>query len=372
MVRVQVSSSGSRAQRKAGRLRVGFVPLCDCAPLVVAQEQGFFTRYGLDVELVREVGWATVRDKIVHGQLDAAHALAAMPFAATMGIGSVATPCVTGLVLNLQGNAITLAQSFWVAGARDALSFGAEVRRRRLETPLVFGIVSPVSSHRHLLELWLRSAGLDPGTDYRLVVVPPPQMPAHLKAGHLAGFCVGEPWNSVAIEAGLGWCPATSADLAPAHPEKVLLVREGFAAERGEEHRRLIAALRDACAWCAELETHDDLAGLLADRRFVDAPAALIRHSLSGNFWSANGQAAAPAPLTLFHGDDANAPTAARGAWVLRHLIPGAARLTAPAFNALVRQVFRPALFESAAQLNPYTLQTNENESANQLEHVPA
>lgn len=372
MVRVLISGSLSPARRKVAVLRVGFVPLCDCAPLVVAQEQGFFSRYGLNVELVREVGWATVRDKIVHGQLDAAHALAAMPFAATLGIGSAATPCVTGLVLNLQGNAITLAQSFWNAGVRDARTFGAEVRRRQNGEPLSFGIVSPVSSHRHLLELWLRSAGLESGTDYRLAVVPPPQMPAHLKAGHLAGFCVGEPWNSVAIEAGLGWCPATSADLAPEHPEKVLLVRERFAAEYPEDHRRLIAALRDACTFCADPDTHDDLAGLLADRRYVNAPAALIRRSLSGSFFPAKGQVASPAPLTLFNGGDTNVPTVARGAWVLRHLIPAADRLPAAAFNSLVRRVFRPALFASAAQLNPYSLELNDNQSKNETECVPA
>ena len=348
------------------------MPLCDCAPFVVAQEQGFFSRYGLNVELVREVGWATVRDKIVHGQLDAAHALAAMPFAATLGIGSVATPCVTGLVLNLQGNAITLAQSFWKAGVRNTQTFGAEIRRRNNREPLVFGIVSPVSSHRHLLELWLRSAGLEPESDYRFAVVVVPQMPAHLKAGHIAGFCVGEPWNSVATDAGLGWCPATSADLAPEHPEKVLLVGERFAAEHPEEHWRLIAALRDACAFCADPETHDDLAALLAEPRFVNAPAALIRRSLSGSYFSTNRQATSSAPLTLFHGGDTNVPTFVRGAWVLRHLIPDADRLTAGAFNSLVRRVFRPSLFESAAQLNPHSLEPNENEYKNETECVPA
>ncbi len=371
-MRVLNSDSLSRARRKVSALRVGFVPLCDCAPRVVAQEQGFFSRYGLNVELVREVGWAAVRDKIVYGQLDAAHALAAMPFAATLGIGSVATPCVTGLVLNLQGNAITLARSFWNAGVRDAQTFGAEVRLRPNGELLVFGIVSTVSSHRYLLEVWLRSAGLELGRDYRLAVVPPPQMPAHLKAGHLAGFCVGEPWNSVAIEAGLGWCPATSVDLAPEHPEKVLLVRERFAAEHPEVHRRLIAALRDACACCADPDTHDDLAGLLAARRYVNAPAALIRRSLSGSFFSTNGQASPPAPLTLFNGGDTNVPTVARGAWVLRHLIPGADRLPATAFNSLVRQVFRPSLFASAEPLNPYSLEFNENESKNETECIPA
>jgi ABC-type nitrate/sulfonate/bicarbonate transport system substrate-binding protein len=323
------------------------------------------------VELVREVGWAMVREKIVLGQLDAAHALAAMPFAATLGIGAVATPCVTGLVLNLQGNAITLAQTFWKAGGRDAQTFGAEIRRRNHREPLVFGIVSPVSSHRHLLELWLRSAGLQPETDYRLAVVPPPQMPAHLKAGHLAGFCVGEPWNSVAIEAGLGWCPATSAELAPEHPEKVLMVRQRFATGQREEHLRLIAALRDACACCADSETHDELAVLLAGRHFVNAPAALIRHSLSGTFFSTPGTPTSPAPLTVFHGGDTNIPTIARGAWVLRHLIPRAAQLPAGEFNALVRQVFRPSLFESAQKFTPHPLELHENESAYQTSCVP-
>ncbi len=372
MVRNLRSSPARPARRQVTPLRVGFVPLCDCAPLVVAHEQGFFHRYGLQVELVREMGWATVREKVVHGQLDAAHALAAMPFAATLGIGTVATPCLTGLVLNLQGNAITLAKSFWQAGVRDAQTFGAEIRRRKPNAPLVFGIVSTVSSHRHLLELWLRSAGLKPETDYRLVVVPPPQMPAHLKAGHLAGFCVGEPWNSVAIEAGLGWCAATSAELAPEHPEKVLLVRERFATDRPAEHLRLIAALRAACAACADPETHDDLADLLADRRYVNAPAALIRRSLSGHFFPAQGETMLPAPFTVFHGQTTNVPTAARGAWVLRHLIPDAARLPSQRFHGLVRQVFRPEIFESAEKLNPHSLELNDRESENETNCVPA
>ena len=201
--------------RVSRKTRIGFVPLCDCAPLIVAQELGIFSRHGLKIELVREVGWATVRDRLIHGDLDASHALAPMPFAATLGVGCVATPCITGLVLNLNGNAITLSKQLWKAGVRDGTTLVEHARSERREAPLTFGIVSPFSSHRHILESWLRRAGLDPERDVRFVVVPPPQMPVNLKAGHLDGFCSGEPWNSAAIRAGDGWCPITSSQLVP-------------------------------------------------------------------------------------------------------------------------------------------------------------
>jgi ABC-type nitrate/sulfonate/bicarbonate transport system substrate-binding protein len=339
------------------RLRVGFVPLCDCAPLVVALEHGLFRRNGLAVGLSREIGWATILEKLVHGQLDAVHALAAMPLAATLGLGSVACPSLTALVLNRQGNAITLARSWAKLGVTDARSFGQQVRHRPPDQPLVFGIVSPVSSHRHLIELWLAQAGLVAGRHFHLAVVPPPQMPAHLKAGHLAGYCVGEPWNSVAIESGLGWCPATSADLAAGHPEKVLMVREHFAEEKAKQHLRLEAAVAEACNYCAEPANHDDLARLLARPEYVNAPASLIRRSFSREFKTHLRCDPRPERLTLYAGDDVNVPTPALGQWILRHLIPASAtaHLDAESETRLVRATYRSDLFEQACAVQTGT-----------------
>src|SRR5579862_2872917 len=162
------------------RIRLGFVPLNDCAPIVMAHELGLFSKYGIDVELSREVGWATVRDKIIYRELDAAHATAAMVFAATLGLGSIEAECLTGFVVNLHGNAITLSRQLAVEGVRDGKTLLRAIRERKEK--LTLGVVFPFSSHNFLLRHWLRTNGIDPDEDVRLVVTPPPQMAPNLAA----------------------------------------------------------------------------------------------------------------------------------------------------------------------------------------------
>jgi ABC-type nitrate/sulfonate/bicarbonate transport system substrate-binding protein len=170
---------------------VGFVPLTDCAPLIMAHELGLFRKYGLRVALSRELGWATIRDKIIHRELDAAHALASMPVAATLGLGSIRCDCLTGLVLNLHGNAITLSEELWRRGVRDGATLRDEIRKLHVQKKFTFGVVNPFSSHHYLLRNWLASFGIRPDRDVRIVTVPPPQMVPNLKAGNLDGFCRG-------------------------------------------------------------------------------------------------------------------------------------------------------------------------------------
>src|SRR6058998_2284711 len=166
--------------KSATGLRIGFVPLTDCAPLIMARELGLFAKYGLRVALKRELGWATIRDKIIYGELEAAHSLAGMPIAATLGLGSIRCDCLTALVLNLHGNAITLSNELWRAGVRDGASLKAELTRLRHKRTLTLGVVSHFSSHHFLLRQWLMSAGILPDRDVRVVVVPPPQMVTNL------------------------------------------------------------------------------------------------------------------------------------------------------------------------------------------------
>jgi ABC-type nitrate/sulfonate/bicarbonate transport system substrate-binding protein len=352
-------------------LRVGFVPLTDCAPLVMAQEIGLFRKHGLRVKLERELGWATVRDKIIYGELEAAHALAAMPLAATLGLGSVACDCLTGLVLNLNGNAITLSNDLWKRGVRDGGTLRAEIKRSPRGKALTFGVVFPFSSHRHLLRKWLATHGIDPERDVQVVVVPPPQMATNLKAGHLAGFCVGEPWNSVAVQSRAGRCVATSAELDPGHPEKVLMVRREFAGKRANEHVALVAALLEACKFCAAPENHGQISAALARPEFVGVPAEILRRGLSGKFdFGREGVQALP-DFCVFHGNGANEPAGDKAAWALELVRASGLCATSSVldFN-LARRVFRADIFDQAVRLTSAT-STQPNHEI-KLENEPA
>ena len=352
-----------------GPLRVGFVPLTDCAPLVMAQELGLFRKFGLRVTLERELGWATVRDKIIYGELDAAHALAAMPVAATLGLGSIPCACLTGLVLNLNGNAITLSNDLWNRGVRDGDTLREEIKCLRPQKPLTFGVVFPFSSHRHLLRKWLSAHGIDSDRDVRIVVVPPPQMAANLKAGNLDGFCAGEPWNSVAVQARAGWCVVTSAQLDHGHPEKVLMVRQEFAAQRPNEHRALIAALLEACEFCAATENHERIAATLARPEFVGVPAELLRRGLDGRLDFGRADIHAVADFCVFHGGSANEPAGDKAAWALA-LVQASGLCPRPSEIdfALGRQVFRTDFFEQAFRLSRETPNPTHHETESKTE----
>jgi ABC-type nitrate/sulfonate/bicarbonate transport system substrate-binding protein len=344
-------------------VRLGFVPLTDCAPLVMAQELGLFRHHGLSVHLSRELGWTTIRDKILFGELDAAHAVAGLPFAATLGLGCAPCDCVTGLVLNLHGNAITLSNELSrLAGNGAGLrAFAAEQRGQRT---LTFGIVSRYSSHHHLMRQWLAAAGLNPDTDVHLVVVPPPQMAVNLQAGHLDGFCAGEPWNSVAVEQGAGCIAATSAELDPGHPEKVLMVRRDFAEKRGAEHEALIAALIEACEYCADPAHHERVAATLAQRPFVGVSPSALRAGLAGTFPGGPATARRVSDFLVFRDLHANEPSGDKAARVLQHLRAcGLARDGALFSPALAQKVFRSDIYERARALRSPTQTPHENES---------
>lgn len=335
------------------RLRLGFVPLTDCAPLVMAQELGLFKKFGLSVQLSRELGWATVRDKIVHGELDAAHALAGMPLAATLGLGSIPCECSTALVLNQHGNAITLSAELWKRGVRDGKTLREEILRSRREKIFTFGVVFPFSSHRHLLRKWLSGHGIDPERDVRFVVVPPPQMVANLKAGHLDGFCVGEPWNSLAVHAKTGWIAATSAELDPGHPEKVLMVRNDFAVKRSDEHLRLVAALLAACEFCDQPENRAAIAATLARPEYVGVPEEILKRGLAGQLDCGNSLSRRIDDFFVFHRDSANAPVSQPAAWALQLVRASGLCPDPAALNfALGRRVYRADLFEQSAKTN--------------------
>jgi len=337
----------------------------------MAHEMGLFRKFGFNVVLSRELGWATIRDKIVYGELDAAHSLAALPVAATLGLGSIPCDCLTALVLNLHGDAITLSNDLWRLGVRDGASLREEIIRSRHRKTFTFGVVHLLSSHNFLLRRWLAASGIHPDRDVRIVVVPPPQMVGNLQAGNLDGFCVGEPWNSVAVQARAGWCAAASAELEPGHPEKVLMVRREFAERREEEHLALIAALLEACEFCDAPANREQVIATLAQPRYVNAPVAALRPGFAAEFDFGHGESRAVPHFNIFHRNSANEPSGEKAAWVLQLVrASGLCRdATALDFN-FGRRVFRADLFEQAVRLRSSTTIAHEHPSITESELV--
>jgi ABC-type nitrate/sulfonate/bicarbonate transport system substrate-binding protein len=303
--------------RRKEPLRIGFLPVSDCAPLVYAAEGGLFEKYDLEVQLQRESSWASLRDKVIYGDLDAAHAPATLPFLANLGLESDPCACVSGMVLGLQGNAITLSRRLWEQGVRSPETLRERIYKDWGKRTYTFGVVFSYSPQELLLRHWLKSAGIVPEVEVRIVTMPSSQMFPTLKLGYIDGYCVGEPWSSVAVQAGAGVCVATSAEVAPLHPEKVLMVRQSFATGRAEEHERLLAALLEACAFCEAPHNRPLLSEMLAHPQYVNAPAECVRAGLVGPFEIGDRCVPDYSDLTIFHDHDANDPTDEKARWIM-------------------------------------------------------
>lgn len=288
-------------ERGLTTVRAGFIPLVDCAVLVASAEKGFARAEGIDLQLVKEVSWANIRDKVNVGLLDCAHMLAGMPIAASLGIGQVQVPMIAPMALGINGNAITvsggLARALGVDGAAfpDPAEAGAAMKRevaRRVragEPPLTFAMVFPFSSHNYQLRYWLAASGVDPDADVRLVVIPPPYMVDSLAAGQIDGFCVGEPWNSLAVERGVGRILLPGTAVCAFCPEKVLGLHANWAAGNADTLGALLRGLKAAADWVRHAGNHAEVAALLADTRYLGVDAQVILRALDGRVVASAG-----------------------------------------------------------------------------------
>jgi two-component system, oxyanion-binding sensor len=342
------------------KINVGFIPLLDCACIVAAVEQGFARAAGLDVALVRETSWANIRDRLIVGQFDAAHLLGPMAVASTLGIGHVRVPLIAPFALGLGGNAITVSTSLWQQMSREGATLGGNARMlgtalarvvvaRTKDEPLTFGMVYPFSCHNYELRYWLAAVGIDPDRDVRLVVIPPPFLVDAMRAGQIDGFCVGEPWNSVAVDAGVGTIVTPTTAIWPHSPEKVLGCRASWAEENASKLDALIRALHRASLWCEDPANHADLAHMLAAPRYIDAPAELLQAALANRLPLAAG--AAPSSLPDFYVAARHAatfPWVSHAMWFYEQMVRWgqveAARSHAPA----VRGTYRPDIYRRA------------------------
>ncbi len=335
---------------KGEPLQIGFIPDGDCAPIAVARESGLFEKYELDVQLRRETRLSNIRDRIIEGELDAVHAPATLPFITNLGIDSDRCACVTGMILSLQGNAITISKHLWDEGVRDGKTLRDLIFRNWGKRTFTFGVVFPHSPAFLLLRRWLREGHVSP-SEVRIVVVHPAQMFPTLKLGYIDGFCAGEPWTSLAVEADAGVCVATSRELAPLHPEKVLMVRNDFAEMRASEHERLIAALLEACAFCDQPINRPLISEMLAQPQYVNAPTDCLKNIL-GIEEMEHTPAPETAPLNIFYKYNANDPTDDKATWVLGHLYEMIEQRALPlppsSRTPVLKNVFRRDIFQRA------------------------
>jgi ABC-type nitrate/sulfonate/bicarbonate transport system substrate-binding protein len=329
---------------------IGFVPMIDCAPLIVAQELGLFAKHGTSVRLTRELGWATIREKLLHQELDAAHAPASMAFAIHCGIGVVPRPCVAGMVMSLNGSAITLSHELRKLGVRNAVTLKQLIDRERDRRTFHFGAVLDLSTQNYNLRTWLKAGGIDPDVDVQITVVPPPLVHRALADRHLDGYCVAEPWNSLAVHEGTGWIVETASNVAPRHPEKVFLVLEKFAKDRSKEFRALLAALIEASIFCEQPANRKELIRILAQPCYLDVPARILENSLLGPL-STGYEERDASNFIIFHRDNASAPTRSQG-WKVFNQIreAGRARACRRFRPDVISRIFREDLYQEACQ----------------------
>jgi nitrate/nitrite transport system substrate-binding protein len=342
-------------------LRLGFVPLLDAAPLVVAKERGFFRRHGLDVTLSRERSWANVRDNLEAGLLDAAQMLAPMTLAATLGAGARAVPMVTALSLGLNGNAITVSADLHrrmreldPQGMRQypvparALAAVIEEERRQGRPPLVFAVVYPFSAHNYELRYWLATGGIDPDQDLEIRIVPPSAMVAALADGTIDGYCVGEPWGAHAAHLGCGHTIVRTYDVWNNAPEKVLGVTREWAERHPHTHRALVRALIDAARWIDRPENRLETVHVIAGESHVDAPVEVIERALAPAPAARPGEQSSTSAGTFYRGA-ATFPWRSHAIWFLTQMLRWGQIDPPVDFAALSAAVYRCDVYREAA-----------------------
>lgn len=349
--RINQSKSRPSVSGRRDTLTIGYVPMIDCAVLIAAKELGLFQKHGVNVALSKEVGWATIREKLLHDELHAVHAPASMAFVVRCGIGIVPRPCLTAFVLSLNGSAITLSRELWERGVRDAATLRDVIMADRGGRTYSFGAVLEFSTQNYNLRNWLRAGGIDPDRDVRIPIIPSPVIHRGLLDGHLDGYCVAEPWNSIAVETGAGWIAATSSEINPGQPEKILLVLEEFAERQPDEHLAIVAALIEASIFCELPANRPELARMLSHSRYLDVPVPLVARSLIGPLTTGQGEEDVDEFVT-YHRGRANVPDRAKGRRVFQEVrVQRAAQQCRALRPDVVGRIFREDLYRSAAAL---------------------
>lgn len=345
--RVDAWSAGSDAPERT-EVKVGFMPLTDCASLVAAAALGFDRKYGISIRLAREPTWAAIRDKLISGSLDAAQLLYGMVYDVQLGIGAVRHDMAVLMTLNHNGQGITFSNRLCSTG-EDSVAVLRRVCEHTMDAALL-AHTFPTGTHAMWLYYWLAAHDIHPLRDVRTITVPPPRMVDRLQRGEIIGCCVGEPWNALAIAEGTGFSAATSQQVWPDHPEKALAAPRDFVQRHPNTARALIMAVLDASRHIEAMADRAALAHLLSREEYIGIPAEVIAPRLLGRYDDGRGRRWHDARALKFHDEGrVNFPYLSDGMWFMTQHRRWGLLGRDPDYAGVAQQVHHCELYREAA-----------------------
>jgi nitrate/nitrite transport system substrate-binding protein len=355
LVSVAFGMSASNPTKPLGRkIKLGFIPLTDCAPLVAAKELGLFAKYGVDVELSKEASWANIRDKVLNGELDGAHCLFSMPLSVYTGIGGKAgAEMKIAMVINNNGQGITLSKDFCgLVGFKEVNKVAAAVKNVQGRKEVTFAMTFPGGTHDIWLRNWLAAAGINQKS-VGIITIPPPQMVANMRVDNMEGYCVGEPWNGVAATQNIGFTHIASQDIWKHHPEKALVVNSKFAAEEKEELKKVMKAIIEACRWLDNMSNRKKAAAWLTKPYYVNAALPIIEARLLGSNdlgCDLGVQKYKDDYMTFYNNGIVNMPHKSHAIWFLAQYVRFGYLKTEPNYKAIAEKLILDDLFQEVAK----------------------
>jgi nitrate/nitrite transport system substrate-binding protein len=341
------NASTSKPSGPLRKVTLGFIALTDCAPLVMAKELGYFEKHGLDVTLVKQASWPATRDNLLAGQINGAHCLYSMPYSVATGVSGNTTDLKIAMVLNNNGQAITLGKDLAKAGYGDLAAAKAVLESREPTLAMTY----PGGTHDLWLRYWLQATKANKAK-VKIIPIPPPQMVANMKVGTMDGFCVGEPWNAQAVAQGIGFTHLATQDLWLNHPEKALVVNPAFAADPDGALSDVMLALLEAQKWLDDLTNRATAAPTIGSANYINAPAAEIEGRLLGKYdlGADLGSKDFKGKQMLFFRDGATPfPRRSHGIWAMAQYQRLGLIKEAPPYQKIVDSIVLTDLYEKVA-----------------------
>ncbi len=340
-------AAGSDAPEKT-EVKIGFIPLTDCASVVIASVMGFDKKYGIKITPTKEASWAAVRDKLVNGELDAAHVLYGLIYGVQLGIGGPKKDMAVLMTLNNNGQAITLSKQLHDKGVKDGDSLAALIKKEPRE--YTFAQTFPTGTHAMWLNYWLASHGVNPLTEVKNIAVPPPQMVANMRVGNMDGYCVGEPWNARAIFDKIGFTGVTTQDIWKDHPEKVLGTTAEFVQKYPNTARAMVMAILEASQFIDTMSNRSKVADIIKDKSYVNTDFDSIEDRMLGQYDNGIGKKWQDANYMKFYNDGAvNFPYLSDGMWFLTQHKRWGLLKEHPDYLAVAKKVNQIDLYKQAA-----------------------
>ncbi len=368
-LRAAVWAQGSDKPEKE-EVKIGFIPLTDCASVVMASVLGIDKKYGVKIVPSKEASWAGVRDKLVNGELDFAHVLYGLVYGVHLGIGGPKKDMAVLMTLNNNGQAITLSKKLADKGAVDGPSLAKVMAAHKDE--YTFAQTFPTGTHAMWLYYWMAANGIHPLKDAKVITVPPPQMVANMRVGNMDGYCVGEPWGARAIADNIGFTAETTQAIWKDHPEKVLGTTAEFVQKYPNTARALTAAVLEASKFIdASASNRRKTAETIAAKSYVNTDMDIILDRMLGRYTNGMGKTwDDPDPMRFYHDGAVNFPYLSDGMWFLTQHKRWGLLKTHPDYLAVAKQINRIDIYKQAAAATGTPLPKSDMRTAKLIDGV--